>query len=68
MSESRLMFCTAVGPWHRWFAWRPVNTVTHGWRWLRYVERQRVQSKVSLPGPLVSFWDYRTEQEGKNDE
>ena len=27
------------GPWHRWFAWYPVRTRQHGWRWLRTVER-----------------------------
>ena len=26
-----------IGPWHRWFAWRPVLTEQHGWRWLRVV-------------------------------
>ena len=30
-----------VGPWHYWFAWRPVNTHTYGWRWLRTVKRAR---------------------------
>lgn len=29
------------GPEFRWFAWRPVNTVDRGWRWLRFVWRRR---------------------------
>jgi hypothetical protein len=30
------------GPEFRWFAWRPVRTDDRGWRWLRFVYRQRV--------------------------
>ena len=28
------------GPSHLWFAWRPVNTTMHGWRWLVRVHRR----------------------------
>ena len=28
------------GPWHRWFAWHPVRTDWHGWRWLTTVYRR----------------------------
>ena len=31
-----------IGPWHRWFAWHPVETEQHGWRWFRTVERQKI--------------------------
>lgn len=55
-----------TGPWHLWFAWFPVDTVTHGWRWLRPVERRLVQSEGSMPmgDPLPSgtfdrAWQYR---------
>lgn len=41
------------GPWHFWFAWYPVNTDAHGWRWLRTVERQKWWG-----GPWTG-WDYR---------
>lgn len=27
-------------PWHPWFAWHPVRTDWHGWRWLVTIERQ----------------------------
>ena len=27
------------GSWERWFAWHPVRTEEHGWRWLCTVER-----------------------------
>lgn len=32
---------TTAGPWHAWFAWHPVETVYHGWKWLVVVERRR---------------------------
>lgn len=44
------------GTWHQWFAWRPVNTVLHGWAWLRMVERRRWFADV--PGS-PDGWDYR---------
>jgi hypothetical protein len=28
--------------WRRWFAWLPVETNEHGWRWLEWVERRNV--------------------------
>lgn len=31
------LFGTPVGPWFRWFAWRPVMTADRGWRWLIFV-------------------------------
>lgn len=39
------------GPWHRWFAWRPVWTV-YGWTWLRVVERRFVW-KPYLSHPVL---------------
>lgn len=42
------------GPWHRWFAWHPVRTNWHGWRWLTTVERQQWHGGRSWRG-----WDYR---------
>lgn len=42
------------GPWHLWFAWHPVRTDQHGWRWLRTVERQQWIGGRSWRG-----WDYR---------
>lgn len=47
------------GPWQRWFAWYPVRTEQHGWRWLRTVERA-----LHYPDPLIMFapapyWVYR---------
>ena len=42
------------GPWHLWFAWHPVWTYHHGWRWLRTVERRRWFGGYSWSG-----WDYQ---------
>lgn len=48
-------FGEPVTDWHRWFAWRPVETVDRGWRWLRPLWRRRVQKHSYLPGP-IDFW------------
>ena len=44
----------SYGPWHIWFAWHPVRTDHHGWRWLRAVERRQWVGGRSWRG-----WDYR---------
>ena len=41
------------GPWHKWFAWHPVKTDWHGWRWLTTIERRYWR------GGGTSGWDYR---------
>lgn len=55
---SEPVFGDPVGPWFRWFAWRPVNTTDRGWRWLRPVYARRYQSKMHLPGPVVHWFNY----------
>lgn len=52
------MFGNPVGPWHRWFAWRPVATIDRGLVWLRRVNRRRYQSKPYLPGPTFTWFHY----------
>ena len=55
------MNTTTYGPWHRWFAWHPVRTEQHGWRWLRTVERRRHYPAATLP-PLIGAqpgWEYK---------
>lgn len=51
----------ATTPWMPWFAWYPVNTLTHGWRWLCWLERQRIMCGTNGPINLIgwSFWLYR---------
>ena len=41
------------GPWHTWFAWHPVKTDWHGWRWLTNIQRRYWR------GGGTSGWDYR---------
>lgn len=51
-------FGDPVGPWHRWFAWRPVRTVDRGLRWLRPLWRRRYQTKGHLPGPTYHWFHH----------
>lgn len=44
------------GPWHDWFAWRPINSYWYGWRWLCWVERRRWIGNGPNTG---QGWDYR---------
>lgn len=65
MSERYMpLFGRPVAPWHRWFAWRPVDTVDRGWRWLRVVNRRRVQKLVSLPGGFDFWFQYAVDVSG----
>jgi hypothetical protein len=56
------MFGDPVAPWHRWFAWWPVDTFDRGWRWLCVVERRRIQKHWHLDGPDARWWQYRARQ------
>lgn len=47
------------GPWQRWFAWYPVRTEQHGWRWLRTVERALYYPDPLIPFAPSPFWCYR---------
>ena len=50
---------SADGPWHLWFAWRPVKTRQHGWRWLRYVQRAKHYPPLLVPGAPAPYWVYQ---------
>lgn len=56
----------AVGPWHRWFAWRPVRTEEHGWRWLRIVERAKFYPP-DAPGAPSPWWIFRPTPGNRHD-
>lgn len=56
MSAPRPLFGDPIGPWFRWFAWRPVRTVDRGWRWLRPVWRRRFQLKPYLSAPADQWF------------
>ncbi|WP_123702305.1 hypothetical protein [Rathayibacter sp. PhB127] len=48
-------FGWAFSRWHRYFAWRPIQTVDRGWVWLRMVNRRRIQKHDYLSGG-ADFW------------
>lgn len=48
-------FVDPVADWHRWFAWRPVETADRGRQWLRMVNRRRIQKHHFLNGG-ADFW------------
>ena len=49
----------SYGPWERWFAWHPVRTQQHGWRWLRTVERAPHHPVPLYPCAPDPHWVYR---------
>jgi hypothetical protein len=49
------MSVIARGPAHQWFAWHPVDTADHGWKWLRKVWRQREYIDLDM-GPIFREW------------
>lgn len=55
------------GPWHRWFAWRPVKTEQHGWRWLRTVERALSYPPIGVPFAPDPWWTYRPTPSNRKD-
>jgi hypothetical protein len=50
------MFGDPIGPWFRWFAWKPTRTIDRGWRWLRPVWRRRYTLKPHLSGPDATWF------------
>lgn len=59
VDEAQPMFGSPVADWHRWFAWLPVDTYDHGWKWLRFIYRRRIQKHWYLDGPDCRWWQYR---------
>ena len=59
LREETDMMADAYGPWHRWFAWRPVRTQQHGWRWLCTVERRQLTGPTFSPYDSPHLWLYR---------
>ena len=62
MPDPMPTFGRPIGPWHRWFAWRPVNTVDRGWRWLIPTWRRRFQPHAYLDGPTFEWFLYVVER------
>lgn len=60
------MFGTPLAPWHRYFAWRPVDTDDRGIRWLCVVWRRRIVKKAHLIGGPDFWWQYAVDiQQGR---
>jgi len=50
-----LIFGSPIGPWHKWFAWRPVFTYDRRFVWMKTVWRQAIQKHDYLDGGR-DFW------------
>lgn len=57
-----------IGPWFRWFAWHPTETMDRGWRWLCPVWRRRYQTHEYLDGPTRRWFSTRVTPPGKDDQ
>lgn len=55
MSDPLPEFGLPVGPWHRWFAWRPVLTYDQRLVWFRSLSRRCIQKHNYLDGG-AEFW------------
>lgn len=51
-------FRDIVGPFHRWFAWKPIRTWDGRFVWLRTVWRARTQTKDYLPRSHIQDWTH----------
>jgi hypothetical protein len=47
-----------VSPWHRKFAWFPTETCDHGWKWLRFIWRRRLQGYDHFFESNRRWWQY----------
>lgn len=59
--DPRPTFGDPVGPWHWWFAWKPVRTYDNRRVWLRWVRRRNVQKHEYLHGGGDRWWQYHSE-------
>ena len=54
-----MLFAIPLTDWWRWFAWYPVKTWDHRWRWLCTVERRLLQTKEHLTPPTFTWFQHR---------
>ena len=57
----------STGPWQRWFAWHPIRTRKHGWRWLRTVERRQITGPTFTPYEKPHLWEYRPTKDNRHE-
>lgn len=60
--DAKPMFGYPVAPWHRKFAWLPVDTFDQGFKWLCVVERRRIHKHDYLDGGASQWWQYRAKR------
>ncbi len=60
MSDTEI-FAEPVGPWFRWYAWRPVLTTDRGRVWGTWVWRRRYQFPIDLDTPAVRWFEQQVE-------
>lgn len=63
--DAKPMFGYPVADWYRLFAWLPVDTYDQGWKWLRVVERRRIQKHAYLSDGAQRWWQYRAKRSNK---
>lgn len=56
------IFGDPIGPWHWWFAWKPIRTYDARIAFLRWVRRRCIQKHAYLPGGGPDqWWQYHAE-------
>lgn len=53
------MFGWPVAGWHRYFAWKPVQTFDGRLMWLRFIHRRLIQRHDYLDGGPDNWWQYK---------
>lgn len=56
------MFGDPVGPWHQWFAWKPVRSYDQRLIWLRRCWRRTIQKHQYLYGGADFWFQYSIEE------
>lgn len=59
--DPQMMFVAPVGPWHDWFAWRPIRTYDQRLVWFRRCRRRCLQLHQHLDGAPQFSWQYHCE-------
>jgi len=54
------LFGEPLGPWCKWFAWRPVKLTDGGFVWFRWVARRRIEGHNNLSPHPGNWWQYAT--------
>lgn len=52
-------FAEPIADWYRYFAWKPIETLDRGRRWLWVVYKRKCQPHSYLSGPQTPFFQYR---------